>query len=62
METEVHPTLARMINMFGEDNIADPEVFPLQFAYQQKLAEYSIMLEQPIPPVEIEGEPLDPVV
>lgn len=50
--------IAKLIELFGEDKIADPEIFPRIFDSQVKIAKYQIFLETP-PSTEItiEGEP-----
>lgn len=50
--------IAKLIELFGEDNIADPEIFPKVFESQVKMAKYQIFLDTP-PSTEItiEGEP-----
>lgn len=50
----------KLIDLFGKENIADPEIFPKIFDYQVRMAKYQIFLETP-PSTEIviEGEPED---
>lgn len=38
--------IAMMIKIFGEDRIADPEIFPRMFESQVKMARYQIFLDE----------------
>lgn len=50
--------IAKLIEMFPDGKLADPEHHPKIFAHQVKLAKYAIFLETPpSTEVKIEGEP-----
>jgi hypothetical protein len=43
---ETEAILAKMIELFGADRLADPDVYPRQFEYQMKLAKFEMGLKK----------------
>ena len=52
--------VAKLVELFGEENIADPEIFPKIFSHQVKMARYQIFLDTPLSTeIVVEGEKED---